>query len=271
MKIKQPILIPLTAFFVSLCLVWGFLKAKAGFFDRWKEPTLVLIAKQDILEGTLLDESLLETAELPRQFLQPGFQSSFEEVVGKMTIAPLLKGEEILGTKLSSLSAKGNLAAKIPPGLRALSLLADEASGVAGLIRPNDFVDLIATFEMENEGEALNLVTNTLAQRILVLAVGDNLETHPPLRDSRQNKKGLFSGGASVESLQGSHKRTVTLALTPEQSQAVEFAKRLGKISLTLRSPEEEESSSLAPTTSQDILGFKGKRRRDEFKEYRGE
>lgn len=261
MKIKYPLLIPLLAFGASLILAWGFLKAKSYSLTRWKDPVAVLMAGEDIPEGSLIDGSLLKPAQVPRQFLQPGSLSLPEEAQGQVTLAPILKGEQITATKLSALGDGANLAVRIPQGLRALSLVVDEASGVSGLLRPNDFVDLIAALEMENDGGEAGLSAYTLAQRVLVLAVGPNRE---------EGKKGILSGGAFAESL-GAQKKTVTLAVTPKLSQEIEFTRGMGKISLVLRPQGEEATVTLPPTTAFDLLGFKGKRRRDDFREYRGE
>lgn len=272
MKWKQkPVLLASLFAFFSLFLVWGFLKAKEARFNSLEEPVSVLVAKKDILEGTRLDESLLQTTQIPRRFLQPKGTTSLESVVGFVSAAPILKGEQILETKLMALSSITGLAVKIPQGMRALSLDIDDAGGVAGLVRPNNFVDILATFEVEDSTDTASVTTQTVAQKILVLAVGEDLGSKVTLETVAKNsaKKSFLSGGAFAENVV-SRKKTITLCVTPRQAQTIEFAKTQSKISLALRPLLEEEPLSLSPTTMLDVLGMKGHVRNGGYKEYRG-
>jgi len=272
MKIKRPFLFACLAGFLSLLFAYGFLKARVAKLDALEEPANVVISNQDILEGTRLDESLLTLAQAPKRFLQPGALTSLDLAAGMVTQAPILKGEQILETKLAALGAISGLSVKIPQGYRALSLEIDEVSGMAGLIHPNNFIDLLATFEMEDSSEATQIATYTIAQKILVLAVGDDLGAALDLDaiSEKTLKKNLFGGSSFTEKLASQHKKTLTLALTPKQVQEVEFAKNHGKISMALRPQWEEEPLDLNPTTALDVVGFKGHLRRSNYREYRG-
>lgn len=272
MKIKRPFLIASLLGFLSLLLAYRFLKTKETRFNTLEEPVPVIVSKKDILQGTKLDESLLEVTKAPRRFLQPGAAASLELVLGMITAAPILKGEQILETKLVALGAASGLAVKIPQGYRALSLEIDEVSGVGGLIRPNNFIDVLATFEMEDSSDTTQATTYTIAQRVLVLAVGDDLgaPVHSENLTRAPFKKNLFGGGTFSENLASAHKKTLTLALSPKQTQEIEFAKNHGNISVVLRPQWEEEPLDLSPTTALDVVGFKGHLRRINYREYRG-
>ncbi|MDO8526788.1 MAG: Flp pilus assembly protein CpaB [Deltaproteobacteria bacterium] len=271
MKIKRPMIAACLAGFASLVLVWGFLKAKEMQFNNLEEPIAVVVAKKDILESTHLDASILTLQKIPRRFLQPGVVTSLEQAVGMVTAAPILKGEQMLGTKLVGLGVASGLSVRIPQGFRALSIEVDDVSGVAGLVRPNNFIDLLATFEMEDATDTTQVSTYTLAQKVLVLAVASDIGAgfNPSTLSNPKAKKNILGGEMFAEALTSQHKKTVTLALTPGQVQTVEFAKNSGTLSLSLRSQWEEEPLNLNPATALDVVGFKGKMRKG-YREYRG-
>lgn len=268
---QRPVLFAALFGFVSLLLVWGFLKGKEASFNSLEEPVSVFVAKKDILEGTRLDESLLEVAQIPSRFLQPKAAVTPESAIGLVTAAPILKGEQILETKLMALSSITGLAVKIPQGSRAISLEVDEASGVGNLIRPNNFVDILGTFEVEDSTDQTSVTTQTIAQKILVLAVGEDLGSKATLEQVAKNsaKKNILSGGSFAETL-APRKKTITLCVTPRQAQTIEFAKTQSKITLALRPPFEEEPAIVSPTTMLDVLGVKGHMRGNGYREYRG-
>ncbi|OGQ04910.1 MAG: Flp pilus assembly protein CpaB [Deltaproteobacteria bacterium RIFCSPLOWO2_12_FULL_44_12] len=256
----------------ALVLAWGFLKAKELSLNKMRESYPVLIAKKDILQGMKLDISMVELSKAPRRFLQPAALSSLDAIVGMVTAAPILQGEQILETKLVSIGAATGLSVKIPQDQRALSIEVDEVSGVAGLIKPNDFIDLLATFEMEDSSETLQTATYTLAQKVLVLAVNDDLGNpfNPEIWEKRTQAKGLFAskGFSDVAGMQ--RRKTLTLALSPQQVQEIEFAKNSGTLAVALRSKLDGEPIELGPVTAFDVVGFKGRLRKANYREYRG-
>ena len=96
------------------------------------------------------------------------------------------------------------------------------ASGVSGMVRPNDCVDVLGSFALpaQNavEDAELEMVTLTVLQNVTVLAVGS--DTQRTLGDTR---------GASGYS-------SVTLQVTPREAEILVFAQQMkGKLFLTLR------------------------------------
>lgn len=270
MKIKRPWIMAVITGVLSLIFAWGYLQMRVATYETMEEPITVLVANRDILEGKLLDESLFQTQKIPRRFVQPKVVLSFDEVIGKVTLTSVFKGEQMLKTKLIPLGAKSGLAVKIPEGYRALSVPVDAVSGVVGLIRPNNFVDLVVTFETQDSAESIQVGTYTIAQHILVLAVDDDLGTGPPLQlISSNQKKRFLSGEKFANAISKVQKRTVTLALTPKQIQEIEFAKQQGKLSLVLRGQWDKEKIELKPATLFSLTGMNGKIQH-RFREYRG-
>jgi pilus assembly protein CpaB len=96
---------------------------------------------------------------------------------------------------------------------RAFTVRVDDVSGVAGFIHPGDKVDVLADMKLRGMEESFS---KTILQNIKVLSTGQVWE-----------QKGGDSKPALVN--------TVTLELTPQQSEALNLVSNEGKIHLVLR------------------------------------
>lgn len=180
------------------------------------EEARILIAARDISKGEVIDYDMLAFKTMPVTFIQPGALTSKERAVGKTATATIIAGEQILTTKLAAPETGLTLAAKTPPGKRAITIGLDAASAVGGMVGPGDHVDVLAIFSAPS-------ITVTLFQDILVLAVGQRIVAEPEERRPRR------------EEVLGIGRETVTLALTPQEVQILILATEQGKIRLTLR------------------------------------
>jgi pilus assembly protein CpaB len=110
----------------------------------------------------------------------------------------------------------------------------DARSGASGLISPGDLVDVILTqeFQRGDTASGRRIVAETVLTSIRVIAV------------DQQIAQGASS--SPTPAVPGSANRvasTVTLQVTPEQSERVAVAERLGRIVLTVRSIEPGDSA----------------------------
>ena len=186
------------------------------------------------------------------------------DAVDQVTIVPILEGEQVLGTKLVSYGLETGLAVKIPRGLRAVSVGVTRESGVTGLIKPGDFVDLLGTFEFGSMDKS-DQRTYTLLQGVLVLAVDQNLgiesevERAMGVAPEMESPRGLFGGGAQLGSLR-MERPTVTLGLPPDQVQRVVMAQESGYLYLSLRSMfEDRVAVQLESVGIKELLGIQEK------------
>ncbi|MBI4124849.1 MAG: Flp pilus assembly protein CpaB [Deltaproteobacteria bacterium] len=260
---KRPLLAAGGFALLALFLSWGYLQIKVRTLGFSQEPVPVLISKKDFQAGETLDEAWVESVDIPRRFLQPAVLADPEAVNGMVAVSPILEGEQILATKLAAPGVRTGLAMQIPEGLRALSLKVDPAAEVGGLLRPNDFVDVLATFELEADTGETRLATYTIVPAALVLAVGQDLGFVRP--------KGEKKKKWDIDDLtRRDQEKTVTLALTPVQAQKVALADDQGHVVLALRPQTEAEQAAVAPTSLFELTGVQGKGLRERFREYRG-
>ncbi len=127
-----------------------------------------------------------------------------------------MAGEQILANKLTVPGRGLTLAAKTPPGKRAITISLDATALVGGMVRPGDHVDILSSFSKPS-------VIVTLFQDILILAVGTEMVAAEGEKDPRAAARTV------------SRRETITLALSPQEVQILSVAMEYGKIRLTLR------------------------------------
>jgi pilus assembly protein CpaB len=204
-------------------------------YADYKEPQEVFVAIKDIAEGEAIEPSHLGLARVPEKFIQPYAVRGAQEVLGMVAMAPVAEGEQLLSNKFrrkEEIPHDATLADRTPKGRRAITIAVDTLTGVGGFIRPGDNIDILWTIQLPS-GDGQQVVTLTLFQDVPVLAVAG----------------GGGEGGGF----------TVTLALEPQQTSFLLFAREQGRIQLSLRSRNESGEVAVAPaninTLMESVLG----------------
>ncbi len=192
----------------------------------------VLVASRDLPVGTMLRREdvavmpVFETA-VGEQVFRP---EDWARIEGKRLLFGLRRLDPLMWHAVDvPMPGVGGLAEMVRPELRAVSLAISGDAAVSGLVRPNDRVDILGTFDLPSRtlpGE-LETVTLTVLQDVTVLATGQTLATQIGMTTAR--------GGAGGYS-------TVTFEVFPEEAELLVFAQHLkGRMTLTLRNPEDAE------------------------------
>lgn len=215
-----------------LCLIFGLLTSYLIFsYLTGVEQALsnveygeVVVAAVNIPAKTLVSYEMLDLKKVPVKYIHPQAIRSKDEVIGNVTLTSLVQGEGILRSKIAkSNEAKNGLAYLVPSGKRAVTVPVDEVSGIAGLIKPGDRLDVAATISIP-EGEREVPFSVIVLQDIKVLAVGKNMEE----KDTPETK-------------------TVTLAVTVEESRSLILASQKGNIRLMMRSHSDNSTVNTVP------------------------
>jgi pilus assembly protein CpaB len=173
----------------------------------------VVVADADITSGTALKPNLVRVTKWPKQIIPPKAASTVAQVNNRVVMVPLVKGEPILFTKLAPEGSAAGLGALIPGEKQAFTVKVDDVSGVAGFIHPGARVDVLMILpSMTNLNEHLSKV---ILQDLKVLTAGQVWEQTGTNKPTPVN--------------------TVTLEVTPQQSEILNLASTQGKIRLTLR------------------------------------
>ncbi|MFC1850805.1 Flp pilus assembly protein CpaB [candidate division CSSED10-310 bacterium] len=276
MKGKGAFAISMILGLIAVFAVFAYIKRERNKIFEDTKAVRVLTAKDDILEMERLDESMVVYQEVPAKFVQPKALFSVEEVVGQVTSVPIFKGEQVLATKLVAFGWDTGLAMKVPPGMRALSVPVTDVTGVAGLIRPGNFVDLYGTFKVKSKNRSdVFEATRIILQKVRVLSVERTMGALT--RDKERQEDGETMKGVKTDMGLGKKKeypKNITIAVTPSQASKVITAVAAGLVYAALRSRyETEEEVIVEPIDVRDLIGKENvvpAKRRPDWIEIRG-
>lgn len=182
--------------------------------------------------GELLKPGSLQLIEWAAPAPLTGGFTKIEDVAGRVVLYPLPKGEPILERQLAAAGAGAGITAKIPSGMRAISVRSDEVVGVAGFLLPGTHVDVLMTYHSVSAPEPQTL---TALQDVVVLAAGQQIQ---PQADGKP---------ISVN--------VVTLLLKPEDAEKLVLATSLGGIYFVLRNGADEEQALSPPVGLTQLAG----------------
>ncbi|KAA6184697.1 Flp pilus assembly protein CpaB [Thiohalocapsa marina] len=169
------------------------------------ERVKVVAAAVDIPVDSVIEDKHLKLIEIPPDLLPQGAITDKAELRGEIVKDSIYAGEIISGKRLLSGPGGSVLAAKVEPGMRALTIGVDEVSGLSGFLLPGSRVDVISM----RGGNA-----RTILRDMKILAVGERLQV-----DESRNVK----------------VRAVTLEVNPRQAEILAEITTGGGIRLTLR------------------------------------
>lgn len=196
--------------------------------------TPVLVAKNYMSQGIVLKDRMVFVEKVPNQYIQPGTINSIRDLVDERgqyiytTKIPILEGEQISKTKLLSRGMETGLSLAIPTGKTAVAVSVDEVKGLSGMIRPGNFVNILATLDY-NEGKKSVSSTVTLFQNVQVIAVGKKMIGSVDMQPQQAGKGMRPAPAAAQES------PIITVALTPIESAILTYVREKGSISFTVR------------------------------------
>ncbi|UNC93454.1 Flp pilus assembly protein CpaB [Candidatus Contubernalis alkaliaceticus] len=195
--------------------------------------TEVVVAVNTIPEHTRITADMLQLESLPSEAIHPEAILSLSDAVDGISRTDIIKGEQVLASRVTSEDRRASLSYRVPEGMRAISIPVNEVSGVAGYISAGDKVDIMVSYligetkdtDTDTESQEEHTVVYTVLQNVTVLAAG-------AFTQQRDDEESQMVG-------------TITLAVGPEQAEVLAFAFRMGVFHLTLRSPLDETRVNL--------------------------
>jgi pilus assembly protein CpaB len=194
----------------------------------------VVVTRENIAAGTAIEERAITRIAVPRKYLQPQAFPSIDDVAGRVAVVPILAGTQVSGGMLADAGAEA-LSFEVPRGRRAVAITVTDETGVGGLIRPGNFVDIGGTFEFGRpvgyeQGRVRyadeKTEVRTMMQNVFVVAVNRELR-----RERIQEETAGPQPSQQARSL-----RTVTVLVEPQRVQELILAQEIGDLTLSLRS-----------------------------------
>ncbi|HBC32342.1 MAG TPA: Flp pilus assembly protein CpaB [Clostridiales bacterium] len=222
----------LVAAVIAAVLLYNFLNTLDEKASVEVVKTGVVTASVNIPPNTPITDDMLDIKQLPVEAVHAEAVINEAAAIGKFSKYEIMAGEQVLYTKLISPEGgggDGTLAYEIKPGMRAISIGVGNLSGLVGMIRPHNTVDIIAQLakeEKQPDGEEKTIdYTTMIAENIKVLAVDDVISQE----------------GKSKNSETGTSYTSVTLQVTVHQAMELNMSEYKGQLRLILRSPLDED------------------------------
>jgi pilus assembly protein CpaB len=200
--------------------------------------TPVVVAALPIERGSSLKPAMLKIVGYPKDAVPVGAFQTIDQVAGsasaRTAVRSMTANEPVLAAKLSGAGGKTNLSGTLTPGMRAVSVRADDVTGVGGFVLPGDRVDILLTRTVGN-GDSATTVTQVLAEISLVLGVDQS---------------------SDVEADKPVVAKAVTVEVTPDQAQTISLAHAVGSVSLSLRQISDTSALTRKATSVYDLGGL---------------
>jgi pilus assembly protein CpaB len=196
----------------------------------------VLVAVKRVDRGTALNDDLLTTQSIPQAYLDERMVRASDrgKILGLKAAEPIDVSQTVLWSDVvRTRDDKRDLSTLVQPGYRAMTA-PFEASPTFEMIRPGDFVDVIAVVERQPNGPRDSIV---ILQRALVLATGNTTATE------QAAQKGLLQQPPAL-----------TLSLNTQEAQLLALAAKRGSLAVALRNPHDQRVSDNPPELSGNAL-----------------
>jgi pilus assembly protein CpaB len=204
----------------GMLLLWLYLQRYEAETSGGERVRLLTLLRA-VPRGTVLTEQMLGVREVPISYVEARAVKAAElnKVRGIRTAMDLDPQDTLQWSDLAVAVEDRDLSTLVQAGNRAVTIDARQNS----LIRPGDYVDVLATFTSRT-GADYAAATVVLLQRVLVLAVGNETQ--------RQVFQAPGDNGRSGSS--GGHNLTLSVEL--DEAQMVALADQNGDLSVILRS-----------------------------------
>ena len=209
--------------------------------------TKVVVAKVDIPRGAILEADMLSVKEFAVKSLPKGTSSDVSEFVNLPTKLEIFAGDILTTEKVFTDYRQAGFIGMIPENCRAVTIPVDNVTGLSGLMKAGDRVDVILISKSKGKTHS-----EVILQNVLLLSINRNADRYiqKPGKNSAKNDKDESQNSLSEEEAEDKPESkevvkqdipssgavgTVTLALKPDEVTMVTAATTTGKIYLALR------------------------------------
>jgi len=222
----------------------------------------ILVARESLRPGDVLRESSVKSRMVDEKVVS-SMHILYDQragYLGQRLNRQLRTDEPIMKTAFVRVEAPDLEDRSILPGWRAITVGADQISGVAGLIRPGSRVDIIATRREQSMGPATqsSAVSEVLATNVEVLAIDNRTSMQMPVRPGGRSQ---FDQGYS----------SITLHVLPIEASLLAYAQGVAKLTFILRNSadttagEREDTPAVSKENFQSIIDAARNKRKSEI------
>ncbi len=214
-----------------------YIEERVSFYRAQLEKTEpmaeVIVPSRALLRGEVLRKQDLQIRDIPAQYVDTNSipLDKLDSALGQVIDFDVDRGAALLWAHLEG-GMTPTFSGRLSEGLRAMTVRVDEINSISGFLQPTDRVDLLMTY---GQGKSQSIVP--LIEQLEVIATGtQTLVDKKELTGRRQ-----FT--------------TITVQVTPHQSQKLTLAQEIGKLTATLRHPDDEAPLVSGEMTIAELLG----------------
>ena len=157
-----------------------------------------------------------------------------QEILGRKLVRAVPAGNVLYEGDFYKRIAEIDFTSEVPLNYRAVTIPVDQVAGVAGLIKPRDRVDVMATVAITSStpgGSRSSMETLTILENVTVLAIDNRTAEHANLPERLRRE-----GRSSYTS--------VTLSVSPPEARILTLAQAMaqGMLTLALRNPADNST-----------------------------
>ncbi|MFN8388763.1 MAG: Flp pilus assembly protein CpaB [Bdellovibrionota bacterium] len=198
----------------------------------------VLIARDEIPHGAKLTATMFTTKKVPEEYVPVGVlvERDLDTLEGRFAKDSIEPRTMIPASAIADDQPVTPF--HIPPGYRAVTILANQQTSVEGYVKPGSLVDVQWVYQ-DKEADTKKLAT--LVPFVRVLSVAG--------KSSEKEKR-------SVESTQADSRFTVTVLATEKDAKLIQLAAVTGELTLSLVGDEENSREGEQNTISSTIVSL---------------
>lgn len=203
--------------------------------DKTQAMVQVVVPNVSIEQGTLLTKDKLSYREVPAEFTHQDALTadSFNNALGQRLRVGAEPGKPLLWAQLEG-GSNATFSNTLVEGKRALTVPVDEINSISGFLQPSDNIDLFLSETRNGQKEIYPIMQN-----LHVLATGVQTDV---------DKSGKPTGRTYS---------TITVQVTPKNAKRLVLAQSVGKLTATLRNPEDNAPIDNVVMTAAELRGIK--------------
>ncbi len=215
----------------------NFIESQVDYYksqlEKTEPMTKVVVPKSDLRQGQIVTAADLAIREVPARFAHDNSvgEANFQNAIGQRLRTDITEGKALLWAHLEG-GDKGTFSNTLLEGNRALTVPVDEINSISGFLQPSDNIDLFLTDRRGGEKQIYPIMQN-----LHVLATGVKTEV---------DKTGKPTGRTY---------NTITVQVTPTDAKRIVLAQSVGKLTATLRNPDDNAPIDTSTLTASQLRG----------------
>jgi len=238
---KKIVLISVILAIFTSFLVYTYIRKMTAKPETVEYINVYVAAKTLPSKYKIIDSDIIQT-KITRELLNSKAVLNKADIVGRRLKDSIIEGEQILKDRLVD-DSKTSLAYSVPQGKRAVSINVNEQIDVSNLIRPGDYVDVVASFDKEEIEDAsvktiYPRITKIIIENVQLLALGQD----------------QLVADEKISVLP----KTITLAVNSQDVEKLVYASEYAVLRLSLRPVEDNKNLNTAGVIRSDVVPERG-------------